>query len=499
MTGRVVLRTGLLATAVLALPLIFMPDRDFANTGAVASDDKSGATHKSGTVHSIPGEFKQAGVCARCHVVSVLEWSVSGHVAAETNCRNCHGESRGHVENERNEVKPDHLPRGEAIARQICADCHQTGCPTTLRSQSCQKCHHVHALINPSEPATSTTVDSRLEQLLSRWKQFENRMAEAEQYVSLQKFQAAQVVYRKALELIPGNHSAQRDLDMCIRRLNPELPGFVVVGRDFDSPTGLPREVRVVDLDVSMLLGSPGEFDIGRDELPDSRPAHTVRVAAFYLGQYEVTQSQWQEVMGDNPSVHQGPDFPDASRMPVDHVSWHDCQEFLRRLNARISGAGFRLPTEAEWEYACLAGGVKMTAGSDPASSPDRFAWFRSNSLLLGRSEQSFLPIDAYAPRPVGMKQPNRWNFYDMRGNVAEWCSSLVRPYLYDAEDGRESVSASGMRVVRGGSFSDAAVSLNPAGRHSERPHRRLRWNGFRLARDVPHVPPTGGVTGDSE
>ena len=140
-----------------------------------------------------------------------------------------------------------------------------------------------------------------------------------------------------------------------------------------------------------------------------------------------------------------------------------------------------------------------MAAGPDPGSSPDHFAWFRSNSLLSGRSEQSFLQIDAYAPRPVGMKQPNRWKFYDMRGNVAEWCSSLVRPYLYDAEDGRESPSAHGMRVVRGGSFSDAAESLNPAGRHSERSHRRLRWNGLRLARDVPDLPPAGGVTDNFE
>ena len=494
MTWRVVLRKELLATAVFVLMLVFILHRDFANTGT-ASDNESETRHKSDSEHSIPGEFKQAGVCARCHVVSVLEWSISGHVAAETNCRACHGESRGHVENERNEVKPDRLPRGDNIARQICADCHQTGCPKTLRSQSCQECHHVHALINPAEPPKSAAVDNPLEQLLSRWKQFEKRMAEADRYVRQQKFQTAQAVYRGALELIPGNHDAQRGLNMCIRRLKPELPGFIIAGKDFDSPTGLPRRVRIVDLDASMLLVSPGTFDIGSDELPDSRPVHTLRVGAFYLSQYEVTQSQWKNVMDENPSVHQGPEFPDAKRMPVDHVSWHDCQEFLRRLNSRISGAGFRLPTEAEWEYACLAGNANMTSGPDPGRSPGHFAWFRANSLLSGRSEQSFLQIDAYAPRPVGMKQPNRWKFYDMRGNVAEWCSSLVRPYLYDAEDGRESPAADGMRVVRGGSFSDAAESLNPAGRHSERPQRRLRWNGLRLARDVPDLPPTDAIT----
>ena len=83
-------------------------------------------------------------------------------------------------------------------------------------------------------------------------------------------FRRHRPVYRGALELIPGNHDAQRGLNMCIRRLKPELPGFIIAGNDFDSPTGLPRRVRIVDLDASMLLVSPGNFDIGSDELPDS-------------------------------------------------------------------------------------------------------------------------------------------------------------------------------------------------------------------------------------
>ena len=346
----------------------------------------------------------------------------------------------------------------------------------------------MHALINPSQQPIKE--EGRLEQLLSRWKQFEIRMAEAERHVGKQDFQAAQRLFREAFRIIPGDHSAQQGLNMCIRRLNPRLPGFVIVGEKFDIPTGLPHQVSVVDLDASMLLVSPGEFDMGLDELADSRPAHTVRIDAFYLGQYEVAQDEWQTVMGENPSSHQGEGFPDASRMPVDRVSWHDCQKFLRRLNASVSGGGFRLPTEAEWEYACLAGVAKSPVGSDPDESPDDHAWFRSNSLRSGTPDQSFLQIDAYAPRPVGLKQPNLWSFHDMRGNVSEWCSSLVRPYLYDAADGRESLSVQGMRVVRGGGFADSATSLNPALRHAVRPHRRLRWNGFRLARDVPELQP---------
>src|SRR5262249_8488941 len=95
-------------------------------------------------------EFKAAGVCARCHVVSVLEWGISKHAAGRTACQKCHGPSKGHVANERNEVKPDRLPRGPRIAK-TCMGCHDAGCPKTREAVSCQKCHHVHALIDPAK------------------------------------------------------------------------------------------------------------------------------------------------------------------------------------------------------------------------------------------------------------------------------------------------------------------------------------------------------------
>src|SRR5262249_39731602 len=95
-------------------------------------------------------EFKAAGVCARCHVVSGVEWGVSKHVAAGANCQKCHGPSKEHVANERNEVRPDRLPRGASIAK-TCTRCHDDGCPKTLQTNTCQKCHHVHALVDPNE------------------------------------------------------------------------------------------------------------------------------------------------------------------------------------------------------------------------------------------------------------------------------------------------------------------------------------------------------------
>src|SRR5262249_39160933 len=319
-----------------------------------------------------------------------------------------------------------------------------------------------------------------------RWDRFGRHMAEGERQVQRGKWEAAQKEFQEALKLIPGHHRAAMQLALCKRRQNPALPGFKITGSKFDAQTGLPTEVVVKELNLAMVLVPPGEFDMGDDHLADARPVHTVTVEAFYLGQYEVTQAQWKAVMGSNPSIHQAsrerkPPEADAEKMPVENISWDDCQAFLKRLNERVPGGGFRLPTEAEWEYAGRAGGE----GPDPKQL-DQFAWFRDNSLRRPSSEQTSQKPDAWAPQPVGTKKPNRWGLYDMQGNVSEWCSSLYRSYVYDPRDGRESLTKPGPRVLRGGHFADSPALLAPTLRHSERAHRRLRWNGVRLARTVP-------------
>ena len=424
-------------------------------------------------------EFKAAGVCARCHVVSVLEWGVSNHVAAGTSCQKCHGPSKGHVANERNEVKPDRLPRGASIAK-TCMGCHEAGCPKTLQTNTCQKCHHVHALVDPNErPAKD---EERLAALLVRWDRFRKFMETGERQVQLGRWKAAQTQFESALKEIPGNHRAASRLAMCKRRLNPVLLGFKIIGNEFDLQTGLPKEVTVAGQDIPMVLVPPGQCDLGAEHLVDARPVHTVEVEAFYLGKFEVTQAQWKALMDTNPSIHQGKEFPQAERMPVEHVSWNDCQALIKRLNERVPGRGFRLPTEAEWEYACRA-------GSDTPldhRTLEHFAWFRSNSARQPFSKSASQSPDAWAPRPVGTQKPNRWGLYDMQGNVSEWCSSLYRPYLYDARDGRESLDKPGQRVLRGGHFADSVESLDPSLPHPEHPHRGYRWNGLRLARSVP-------------
>ena len=412
-----------------------------------------------------------AGTCSRCHVVPTLEWEISKHSKVNTNCQSCHGVSRGHVVNERNEVKPDRVPHGPAIAG-LCATCHASGCPKTGKTAACETCHQVHALVDPNK---SPGRNEELMKLFARWEQFEAKMKEGTALLERRDWSAARRDFRAALELMPGNPGATAKLELCERRLHPALAGFEIVGNGFDAQSGLPKEVKVSGLGVAMVLVGAGECDIGSDNLSGAQPVHTVRLGAFYLAKYELTQAQWTAIMGSNKSLHKG------DSLPVEGLSWLDAQAFIRKLNQRLPGAGFRLPTEAEWEYACRA-------GSNPPAASDlaRFAWFRENSVQISGPTPALLELDALAPRPVGTKEPNAWGLYDMYGNVWEWCSSLLKPYPYDAADGRESLSADGLRVLRGGGFADYAEALDPALRHGERPERELRWNGMRLARSVP-------------
>jgi len=423
-------------------------------------------------------DMTQAGVCSRCHVVSVLEWDVSAHVDAGTTCQECHGDSAGHVKNERNEVKPDRLPRGDAIAG-LCSDCHEDGCPSTLEASGCQGCHHVHALVDPTATGLAGK-DQRLTKLFGLWEKFNGKIAAGERHVKDENWQAALAEFQAALQLIPSSRDARARADYCKGRMTPDLPGFMLVeSTAIDSATGLPREVEIEGLDIGMVLIPPGEFDMGADGLENSRPVHTVRCDAFYLGKYEVTQAQWTRVMGANPSAHND---EESANLPVEQVSWEDCQAFVDKLNERIPGAGFRLPTEAEWEYACRSGTNEVP---NPAEL-SRTAWFRPTPKPDPTLTRKFEEIEAYSPQPVGMREPNAWGVHDSLGNVWEWCSSLYRPYLFDPTDGREARSGEGLRVIRGGSYADPARVLQPALRHGERPHRRYRWNGLRLARSIP-------------
>jgi formylglycine-generating enzyme required for sulfatase activity len=420
--------------------------------------------------------FRQAGVCSRCHVAQVLEWSAGGHTRAGTSCQGCHGASEAHVADERNQVKPERLPRGEREFTALCANCHAAGCPKTARKDGCPSCHHAHALSNPEDKQLRQTAAAED----PRRARFLRLMEQGEQHTARGEWKQAREAFAAAAAVSPADRRAAARRRMAERRLDPRQPGIEIVGGAFDAESGLPLRVREAGLGIEMVLVAAGGADIGLGSFPHSSPVHTVHTGAFYLAIHEVTSQQWTALGVEDPSVHRG------AGLPVHNVSWRDAQQWIGRLNARVPGGGFRLPTEAEWERAAQRHGVIEDE-----------AWRRGNAAIGDAAGGGFRESEAYAPRPVGTKKPNALGLFDMLGNVAEWCSSLYRPYPYQARDGRESPDDAGLRVLRGGHFADSIDALQPALRHSERPERRNPWNGLRLARSpLPATPATAAASG---
>lgn len=196
----------------------------------------------------------------------------------------------------------------------------------------------------------------------------------------------------------------------------------------------------------------------------DEKPVHEVCVDDFSIGKYEVTQAQWEAVMGSNPS-----NFKQCGgNCPVESVSWNDIQEFIKKLN-NMTGKTYRLPTEAEWEYAARSGGKseKYAGGNDV----DTVAWYDNNS--------------GSRTHPVGQKQPNGLGIYDMTGNVWEWCQDWYGDGYYKSspKDNPQGPSSGSDRVLRGGSWVNNAASARATNRGRNSPGGRYDIHGFRLAR----------------
>ncbi len=196
----------------------------------------------------------------------------------------------------------------------------------------------------------------------------------------------------------------------------------------------------------------------------DEKPAHEVCVDDFSIGKYEVTQAQWEAVMGSNPSRFK----QCGGNCPVEDVSWNDIQKFIKKLNSQTDSF-YRLPTEAEWEYAARSGGKseKYSGGNDV----DSVAWYDSNS---GRQTH-----------PVGQKQPNGLGIYDMSGNVWEWCQDWYGDGYYESspKDNPQGPSSGSRRVLRGGSWYNYALFMRATSRYRFNPVGRDSGNGFRLVR----------------
>jgi len=221
------------------------------------------------------------------------------------------------------------------------------------------------------------------------------------------------------------------------------------------------KQERSGPVGMKFVLIPAGSFMMGSDSGDsDEKPVHRVTISrAFQMQTTEVTQGQWRAVMGDNPS-----EFKNGDDYPVEHVSWDDAQEFLKRLNQLDPGKNYRLPTEAEWEYACRAGTTGERYGE-----LDAIAWYNNNS--------------GNQTHPVGKKQPNAWGLYDMLGNVWEWCQDRYGSYPAGAVTDPRGPSSGIARVVRGGSCSgDDNVRCANRGRYF--PDDRYLSDGFRCSRD---------------
>ena len=213
------------------------------------------------------------------------------------------------------------------------------------------------------------------------------------------------------------------------------------------------------------VMGSPqGEEGHDSDETQ-----HQVTIShGFWLGKYEVTQSQWESVMGSNPSL-----FPGANR-PVEAVSWEDVQDFIAALNTGKGGAAeYRLPTESEWEYACRAGTTsRFYWGEDSDETTiDSHAWYNGNSSA-----------ETHA---VGEKLPNVWGLYDISGNVFEWCQDRYGPYPSGPVTDPQGPSSGILRVARGGSWAHVPSACRSAERLSAPVDVQFSDIGLRLVRNA--------------
>ncbi len=227
------------------------------------------------------------------------------------------------------------------------------------------------------------------------------------------------------------------------------------------------RQAELNKLINNMVYVSGGTFTMGAtseqgsDALKNEEPTHSVTLSSFYLCKYEVTQALWRAVMGNNPSRFKG------NSLPVEQVSWNDCQTFISRLN-NLTGKNFRLPTEAEWEYAARGGNRSRGYKYSGSNALSDVAWYEDNS--------------GDKTHPVGSKSPNELGLYDMSGNVWEWCSDWYGTYSSSSQTNPTGASSGSNRVRRGGGWGNDASYCRSSFRIYDAPDDRYYFLGLRLA-----------------
>lgn len=203
-----------------------------------------------------------------------------------------------------------------------------------------------------------------------------------------------------------------------------------------------------------------GTSEQGSDAYDDEKPTHSVTLSSYYICKYEVTQALWRAVMGSNPSNFKG------DNLPVENVSWNDCQTFINRLNS-YTGRNFRLPTEAEWEFAARGGNYSRHYKYSGSNYISDVAWYDGNS--------------GNRTHPIGTKQANELGLYDMSGNVYEWCSDWYGSYSSYSQNDPTGPNSGSYRVIRGGSWCNFARYCRSSDRNGSTPGYRNRVFGLRL------------------
>ncbi len=206
-------------------------------------------------------------------------------------------------------------------------------------------------------------------------------------------------------------------------------------------------------------MGATSEQGSGADD--DEKPAHRVTLSSYYIGETEVTQALWEAVMGSNPSL-----VSKGTNRPVESVSWDDCKTFISKLNA-ITGKAFRLPSEAEWEFAARGGNKSKGYKYSGSNTLGNVAWYFDN---CGETHD------------VKTKSPNELGLYDMSGNVSEWCQDWYGDYSSSSQTNPTGPSSGSLRVIRGGGWFDDATYCCVALRYYGAPTLAYYYLGFRLA-----------------
>jgi len=315
----------------------------------------------------------------------------------------------------------------------------------------------INSKIAEQRQAAEEAEKARKEAAASKQAEQQQRKSAEEAAWSLASQANTQESYQEYLDVFPsGDHATEAAAK------KTELAGQE--GRAEELRTAQPASGRVwvkPKSGIEFVWVPPGRFKMGSNSaeaFSGEQPIHDVELDGFWMGKYEVTQGQWVKVMGSNSSS-----FKKGDNYPVEQVSWEDAQKFIGRLNVG-TGITLRLPTEAEWEYACRAG----TTG-DRYASLDSVAWYSANS--------------GSSTHPVGTKPANAWGLHDMLGNVWEWCQDWYGGYGTGNSKNPTGPSSGSSRVDRGGSWSLDARNVRATYRGFSDPSHRVVDLGFRLAR----------------